>query len=113
MKKYTYNVAYTSHTAERGLGIHNIVMSVNTPFTTENQFSELITFLQRFKLTKDIVVLNLQLIEEREIDKPQTNYERIKATSIEEVANMICYCMDNLSGYDQVLKWLYSEVQEE
>ena len=113
MKKYVYNVAYASNTAESGLGINNIVITVNTPFTTEKRFSELITFLQRYKLSKDIVVLNLQLIEEREIDKPLTNFERIKATSIEELAYMICYCMDNLSGLDQVLKWLNSEVQEE
>ena len=47
----------------------------------------------------------------QEREKPMSNFEYMKTTNIEDVAFMICYCMDNLVGYDEVLNWLESEVE--
>lgn len=54
----------------------------------------------------------------------QTNYERIKAMSIEEMAKLLCGCSDCTSelcygkelcryGQNGCLKWLESEVEKE
>ena len=82
------------------------VMSIEEKSYNKHQ-TELESWLKNIRKAME------QRKKEAQEEKPLTNFERIKATSIEEVTNMICYCMDNLSGYDQVLKWLYSEVQEE
>ena len=54
--------------------------------------------------------------EENPAPEPKTNYERIKAMSVDEMTDVICECMDrctdDLNGYEAVLAWLESETED-
>lgn len=127
MKKYVYNVAYIAGKDTNVMSFHCMTIAVNTPFATEKQFNELIVFLQRKHLTKNIVMLNIQLIEERKIDKPLTHYDDIMAMSINGIESFIrsvslgfdpwCDRHCKMQGEDNcntcLAKWLNSEVRKD
>lgn len=95
MKKYIYNVVFIVGATTKDMTINSVIFASTTPMTTEKQFNELIVFLKTNNYIGNIVVLNMQLIEEREIDKPMTNFERIKAMTVEELAKFLstpCDC---------------------
>ena len=118
MKEYIYHVAYMSDKS-----VNDAIMTVKSPLTTEKQFRGLVDILKSHKSSKNIVVLNLQLIEERELDKPLTNFERIKAMSVEELATLFdeiracSTCRRNGNDCFPVSfnteEWLKSEVKKE
>ena len=57
--------------------------------------------------------LRVQTAAEECIDhKSLTNYERIKAMTVEEMAEMLCETLEFEIEYDVVLQWLESEVEE-